>query len=132
MVARFKETENGTGCFSGEFLGRPVMAWGLGACPTLTFLLRRTIRNHLRRSRAEKILNVFHRIHLQFLQACGLAFGCTSFASSRRRWRTGSSVFGTVAVGASSARMVLVQPECKWVVRVLCRIVFFEMIALKM
>jgi hypothetical protein len=26
----------------------------LEACPTLTFLLRRTIRNHLRRSRPEK------------------------------------------------------------------------------
>lgn len=31
----------------------------LGACPTLTVLLRRIIRNHLRRSRPEKILNVF-------------------------------------------------------------------------
>jgi hypothetical protein len=32
----------------------------LGAGPTLTFLLRRTIRNHLRRSRLEKILNVLY------------------------------------------------------------------------
>ena len=55
----------------------------LGACPTLTFLLRRTIRDHLRRSRPEKILNVFQRIHLRFFQACGLASGRTSFASSR-------------------------------------------------
>ena len=55
----------------------------LGACPTLTFLLRRTIRDHLRRSRPEKILNVFQRIHLRFFRACGLASGRTSFASSR-------------------------------------------------
>jgi len=55
----------------------------LGACPTLTFLLRRTIRDHLRRSRPEKILNVFQRIRLRFFQACGLASGCTSFASLR-------------------------------------------------
>ncbi len=33
----------------------------LGACPALTFLLRRTICSHLRRSRPEKILNVFQR-----------------------------------------------------------------------
>jgi hypothetical protein len=43
-----------------------------GACPALTFLLRRTIRDHLRRARSEKILNVFRRIHLRFFQACGL------------------------------------------------------------
>ena len=57
----------------------------LGACPTLTGLLRRTIRNHLRRSRPEKILNVFvfQRIHFRFFQACGLASGRTSFASSQ-------------------------------------------------
>jgi hypothetical protein len=61
-----------------------------GACPTLTFLLRRTIHNHLRRSRPEKILNVFRRIHLRFFRACGLASGRTSFASSRRQCRTGS------------------------------------------
>ena len=62
----------------------------LGACPTLTFLLRRTIRCHLRRSRSEKILNVFQRIRLRFSQACGLASSRTSFASSRRQCRTGS------------------------------------------
>ena len=55
----------------------------LGACPTLTFLLRQTIHDHLRRSRPEKILNVFRRIHLRFFRACGLASGHTSFASSR-------------------------------------------------
>ena len=55
----------------------------LGTCPTLPFLLRRTIRNHLRRSRPEKILNVFQRIHLRFFRACGLASGRTSFASLR-------------------------------------------------
>ena len=32
----------------------------LGACPRLTFLLRRTIRNHLRRSRPETMLNVLY------------------------------------------------------------------------
>jgi len=53
----------------------------LGACPTLTFLLRRTICSHLRRSRPKQILNVFQRIHLRFFQACGLASGRTSFAS---------------------------------------------------
>ena len=52
----------------------------LGACPTLTVLLRRTIRDHLRRSRPEKILNVFQRIHLRFFRACGLASRRTSFA----------------------------------------------------
>jgi hypothetical protein len=54
-----------------------------GACPTLTFLLRRTIRDHLRRSRPEKILNVFQRIRLRFFHACSLASGRTSLASSR-------------------------------------------------
>jgi hypothetical protein len=62
----------------------------LGVCPTLTFLLRRTICDHLRRSRPEKILNVFQRIRLRFFQACGLASDRTSFASSRRQCRTGS------------------------------------------
>jgi len=60
-----------------------VSACLLGACPTLTVLLRRTIRDHLRRSRPEKILNVFQRIRLRFFRACGLASGRTSFASSR-------------------------------------------------
>jgi len=49
----------------------------------MTVLLWRTIRGHLRRSRPEKILNVFQRIHLRFFRACGLASGRTSFASSR-------------------------------------------------
>jgi len=60
-----------------------VSACLLGACPTLTVLLRRTIRDHLRRSRPEKILNVFQRIRLRFFRACGLASGRISFASSR-------------------------------------------------
>jgi len=55
----------------------------LGACPTLTVLLRRMIHDQLRRARPEKILNVFQRIRLRFFQACGLASGRTSFASSR-------------------------------------------------
>jgi len=55
----------------------------LGACPTLIFLLRRTIRDRLRRTRPKKFLNVFQRIHLRFFRACGLASGRTSFASSR-------------------------------------------------
>ena len=63
----------------------------LGACPTLTVLLRRTICRHLRRSRPEKLLDVFQRIRLRFFQACppvvrqtgGLASDRTSFASSR-------------------------------------------------
>ena len=38
---------------------------------------------HLHRSRPEKILNVFQRIHLRFFRACGLPPDCTSFASSR-------------------------------------------------
>ena len=63
---------------------------GLGACPTLTVLLRRMIRTHLRRSRPEKILNVFQRIPLRFFPACGLASGRASFASSRRQCWTGS------------------------------------------
>jgi hypothetical protein len=60
-----------------------VSACLLGACPTLTVLLRRTIRDHLRRSRPEKILNVFQRIRLRFFRACGLASGRISLASSR-------------------------------------------------
>jgi len=63
-------------------LWEPVPHW-----PTL---LRRTIRDHLRRSRPEKILNVFQRIRLWFFRACGLASGRASFASSRRQCRTGS------------------------------------------
>ncbi len=43
----------------------------------------RWIRNHLRRARLENILDVFQRIHLRFIRACGLASGRTSFASSR-------------------------------------------------
>ena len=78
----------------------------LGACPTLTFLLRRTIRNHLRRSRPEKILNVFQRIHLRFSRACGLASGRTSFASSRRQCRTGS---WPVSMGAPFLRRIALQ-----------------------
>src|SRR4029077_20711745 len=62
----------------------------IGACPALAFLLRRTICDHLRRSRLEKILNVFQRIHLRFFRACGLASGRTSFASLRRQCRTDS------------------------------------------
>jgi hypothetical protein len=54
-----------------------------GTCPTLTVLPRRTICNHLHRSRPEKILNVFQRIHLRFFRARGLASGRTFFASSR-------------------------------------------------
>ena len=46
--------------------GRP----SLGACPTLTVLLRRTIRDRLRRSRPRKTLNVFQRIHLRFSGPC--------------------------------------------------------------
>ena len=49
----------------------------------MTVLLRRTIRDHLRRARPEKILTVFQRIHLRFFRACGLASGRISFASSR-------------------------------------------------
>ena len=55
----------------------------LGSCPTLIVLLRRTIHDHLRRARPEKILNIFQRIRLRFFRACGLVSGCTSFASSR-------------------------------------------------
>ena len=63
----------------------------LGAYPTLIVLLRRTIRDHLRRSRAAKILNVFQRTPRRFFRACGLASGLTSFASSRRQCRTDSA-----------------------------------------
>ncbi len=62
----------------------------LGACPTLTVLLRRTIHDHLRRSRLETILNVFQRIRFRFFRACGLASGRGSFTSRRRQCRTGS------------------------------------------
>jgi len=49
------------------------------------------IRDHLRRARPEKILNVFQQIHLRFFRACDLTSGCTAFASWRRHSRTGSS-----------------------------------------
>jgi putative ABC transport system substrate-binding protein len=65
-------------------INRLFRVWrSLGAWATSTFLLRRTIRHHLRRARPETILNVFQRIHLRFFRACGLASGRTSFASSR-------------------------------------------------
>jgi len=64
----------------------------LRACPTLTVLLRRTIRNQLRRSRPEKIINVFQRIRLLFFRACGLASGRGYFASLRSQCRTGSLI----------------------------------------
>jgi hypothetical protein len=35
----------------------------------MTVLLRQRMRNHLRRSRPEKILNVFQRIRLRLVQA---------------------------------------------------------------
>ncbi|MCG3773616.1 MAG: hypothetical protein JW395_0425 [Nitrospira sp.] len=53
----------------------------LGACPALTFLLRRTMSRHLLCSRPQKILNVFQRIRLRFFGACGRASACPSFAS---------------------------------------------------
>jgi hypothetical protein len=62
----------------------------LGACPSHAILLRQTICRHLRRSRLEKILNVFQRIRLRFFRACGLASAGISFSSQRRITRTGS------------------------------------------
>jgi len=56
----------------------------------LAVLLRRATYDHLRRSRPEKILNVFQRIRLRFFLACGLASGRASLASLRRQCRTGS------------------------------------------
>ena len=75
------------------WLGRlpsTVKSPALGACPTLTVLLRQTMRNRLRRSRPKKILNVFQRIRLRFFQALRRSPARTSFASSRRQCRTGS------------------------------------------
>jgi hypothetical protein len=93
----------------------------LGACPTLTILLRRTIRNHLRRSRPEKILNVFQRIRLRFFRACGLASGLVTKAMSDRllaklrgirqkRMKSESEMSGLVAVwvaGVSEPHLAL-------------------------
>lgn len=70
-------------CFNRLLTAVPPAFELLGACPTLTLLLRRTIYGHLRRSRREKILNVFQRIRLRFFRTCGLASRRTSFASSR-------------------------------------------------
>jgi hypothetical protein len=53
----------------------------LEVCPSNAILLRQTICRHLRRSRPEKILNVFQRIRLRFSLACGLASTSRSFAS---------------------------------------------------
>jgi hypothetical protein len=57
------------------------MSIDLGVCPSNAILLRQTIRRHLRRSRPETILNVFHRIRLRLFRACGLASTSSSFAS---------------------------------------------------
>src|ERR1700682_4324965 len=64
-----------------DLYDRRVHPISLRACSTLTVLLRRTIRDHLCRVRPEKILTVFQQVHLRFFRACGLAAGCTSFAS---------------------------------------------------
>jgi hypothetical protein len=56
----------------------------------MAVLLRRAKRDHLSRSRREKILNVFQRIRLRFFLACGLASGRASLASLRRQCRTDS------------------------------------------
>ncbi len=64
----------------------------------MTFLLRRTIHDHLRRSQAEKILNVFQRLYLQHFLAClcgarrQAASDLAAFPSPRheRQCRTGS------------------------------------------
>ena len=53
-----------------------------GVCLTVTFLLRRTIEGHLRRSWLEESLNEFKRIRLQFSRASGLASDHTSLSSS--------------------------------------------------
>jgi hypothetical protein len=78
---------------------------GLGACPSNAILLRQTICRHLRRSRPEKILNVFPRegtrlgalgadgcnkLRLRFFRACGLASASISFPSQRKITRTDS------------------------------------------
>jgi len=97
----FRKGENkggktkGSGVFFGKLSPasrppRPVLVVCVRSLSDMTVLLRRTIRDHLRRSRPRKILNVFQRIHLRFFRACGLAFGRISFASSRRPCRTGS------------------------------------------
>ena len=64
----------------------------------MTILLRQTMRNHLRRSRPERILNVFQRIRLRFFHACGLASGRTSSASARSQCRKGSSIYSISSV----------------------------------
>ncbi|BFU96716.1 MAG: hypothetical protein NTNFB02_34380 [Nitrospira sp.] len=51
----------------------------LGVCPSNAFLLRQTIREHLRRSRLKNFLNVFQRIRLRIFRACGLASASSSF-----------------------------------------------------
>jgi hypothetical protein len=51
--------------------------WG-GVCPSNAILLRQTICLHLRRSRPQEIFDVFQRIRLRFLGACGLASASSS------------------------------------------------------
>ena len=51
---------------------------GRGVCPSNAILLRQTICRHLRRSRPQEILDVFQRIRLRFLGACGLASASSS------------------------------------------------------
>jgi outer membrane lipoprotein len=61
-----------------------VLDWAmLGACPTLTVLLRRAMAGHLLCSRPRKNFTVFQRIRLWFFAACGRATACPLFASSR-------------------------------------------------
>jgi len=55
----------------------------LGACPTVTVLLRQTRCDHLRRARPEKSSMYSSEYTFRFFQACGLASGRTSFALSR-------------------------------------------------
>ncbi|MDF0674473.1 MAG: hypothetical protein P0120_09100 [Nitrospira sp.] len=77
----------------------------LGACPILTFLLRRRMHQHLLRSRPRKILNVFQRIRLRFFVACGLASTSAYFASSRTAMsdRLLTALFGKLEVFEKTA-----------------------------
>jgi len=63
---------------------------GLRTCPTLTFLLRRTIRDHLPSCSARNNPQCISATTPPVFRACGLASGRTSFASSRRQCWTGS------------------------------------------
>jgi hypothetical protein len=97
IAASLSARNDGHTCHPYSYATKPL---ALRNCPpeflgtrSLSDIDRSTAANDPRPSTSfspEKILNVFQRIRFRFFQACGLASGHASFASSRRQCRTGS------------------------------------------